>query len=158
MVRATAAALVCIVTAAIGHQSAGGTIPTAVVVAAFAGSVLVAWLLSARRITAGQLAGLLILCQVCVHLACSTDEMSMSVGMIAAHLAATVVSATLLARGEALVWHLAERLGLRGLPIVLHSASNPFWSPLTPVPATRSLRDVRLRHTRVERGPPSGCS
>jgi hypothetical protein len=154
--RSLAVALVCTAAASFGHASAGGTIPTSAVAVVFAGAATVAWLLSARRVTPGQLVGLLVLCQVCVHLGCSTGEMTMSVPMLAAHAAATALSALTLARGEAFVWHLAERLGLRVSPHQLLVMSVPFWRPPAPVVETRSLHDVRLAHSRVERGPPNG--
>jgi hypothetical protein len=151
-----AAALACVATAATGHASAGGTIGATAVLASFAGSAAVAWLLSARRVTPGQLVGLLILCQVCVHLGCSTGEMRMSASMLAAHALATAASALALARGEAFVWQLAERLGLRVARHDLEIAPIPSWRPLPAVTTTRSLHDVRLAHSRAERGPPSG--
>ncbi|KRC63826.1 hypothetical protein ASE12_03025 [Aeromicrobium sp. Root236] len=156
LVRSTAAALACVAAAAAGHLTAGGTIGTAAVLTTFAGATAIAWLLSARRITPGQLLGLLVLCQVWVHLGCSTGEMHMSASMVAAHALATGVSALVLARGEAFVWQLAERLGLRVTPNGLRVAAIPSWRPLAPVVATRSLHDVRLAHSRAERGPPSG--
>jgi hypothetical protein len=156
LVRSTAAALACVATAATGHFAAGGTIGSTAVLTTFAGAAAIAWLLSARRVTPGQVVGLLILCQVCVHLGCSTGEMTMSASMIAGHVAATAVSALMLARGEAFVWHLAERLGLRVVSHGVEVAPIPSWRPPPPVIATRSLRDVRLAHSRVERGPPSG--
>ena len=156
LVRSTAAALACVATAAVGHASAGGTLGSSAVIAAFGGAAAIAWLLSARRVTPGQLTGLLILCQVCVHLGCSTGEMRMSSSMLIAHAAATAVSALLLARGEAFVWELAERLGLRVTALDLELAPLPSWRPLPPVVATRSLHDVRLAHSRAERGPPNG--
>jgi hypothetical protein len=156
LVRSTAAALACVVAAAAGHFAAGGTLGGAAVLTTFAGAAAVAWPLSARRVTPGQLVGLLVLCQVCVHLGCANREMRMTVPMLAAHVIATAVSALALARGEAFVWHLAERLGLRVAPNHLEVAPIPSWRPLTPVIATRSLHDVRLAHSRVERGPPSG--
>lgn len=122
-----------------------------------AGSALVAGLLSARRVTTGQMVGLLLLCQVCVHLGCSTGEMTMSVSMLAGHVAATALSAACLARGESFVWRLAERLALRAAPLRAVSVVVPTLRPLPPVVATRAPHDVRLAHTRVERGPPSGA-
>jgi hypothetical protein len=148
--------MACVAAAATGHASAGGTLSGAAVLTTFAGAAAVAWLLSARRVTPGQLLGLLILCQVCVHLGCATGEMRMTVPMVAAHVIATAASAVALARGEAFVWQLAERLGIRVAPNRLEVAPIPSWRPLTPVIATRSLHDVRLAHSRAERGPPSG--
>lgn len=156
LVRSTAAALACVAAAAAGHLTAGGTIGTAAVLTTFAGASVVAWLLSARRVTPGQLLGLLVLCQVWVHLGCSTGEMRMSAPMVAAHVLATAVSAVALARGEAFVWQLAERLGLRVAPHGLRAAAIPSWRPAAPVVVARSLQDVRLAHSRAERGPPSG--
>ena len=156
LVRSTAAALACVATAATGHATAGGTLGATSVLATFAGAAAVAWLLSARRVTPGQMVGLLVLCQVVVHLGGSTGEMQMSLTMIVAHVAATAVSALALARGEAFVWHLAERLGLHVAPHDVVVAAIPSWRPLPPVVATRALHDVRLAHSRAERGPPSG--
>jgi hypothetical protein len=82
--------------------------------------------------------------------------MRMSASMLIAHAAATAASALLLARGEAFVWQLAERLGLRVAPHGFELAPIPSWRPLPPVITKRSLRDVRLAHSRAERGPPSG--
>jgi hypothetical protein len=126
------------------------------VVTAFGGAAAIAWLLSARRVTPGQMVGLLVLCQVGVHLGCSTGDMTMSVAMIAGHVAATAVSVLALARGEAFVWQLAKRLGLRVAAPLVPVAPIPFWRPATPVARTGSLQDVRLVHSRIERGPPSG--
>ncbi len=156
LVRSAAAALACVAVAATGHATAGGTLGAVAVLATFVGAAAVAWLLSARRVTPGQIVGLLILCQVCVHLGGSTDEMRMSAAMIAAHVAATAISALALARGEAFVWQLAERLGLRVHAHGLDVAAIPTWRPLAPVVAPRSLHDVRLAYSRAERGPPSG--
>ncbi|KQV76609.1 hypothetical protein ASC61_17265 [Aeromicrobium sp. Root344] len=156
LVRSTAAALACVVAAAGGHLSAGGALGAVAVLVTFVGAAAVAWLLCARRVTPGQTVGLLILCQVCVHLGGSSGEMRMSASMIAAHVLATAVSALALARGEAFVWQLAERLGLRVAPHGLRVVAIPSWRPVAPVIAARSLHDVRLAHSRVERGPPSG--
>jgi hypothetical protein len=121
---------------------------------AFLGAALIAWLLSAQRVTGGQLIGLLVLCQVCVHFGSSTSSMNMSTLMVATHVVATIVSAALLTRGEALVWHLAERLGLRAVPALLHVVAVRAARPLSLVHRTRSLTNVLLAHSRVERGPP----
>lgn len=156
IVRSTGAALACVAAAATGHAAAGGTIGAAAAVTTFGGAAAIAWLLSARRVTPGQMIGLLVLCQVGVHLGCSTGDMTMSVAMIAGHVAATVVSALALARGEAFVWQLAERLGLRVASQIVQVAPIPFWRSVTPAVATGSLHDVRREHSRIERGPPSG--
>lgn len=156
IVRSTAAATVCVTTATVAHTCAGGVMSPATLLAVFGGSAAVAGVLSVRRATMGQMIGLLVLCQVGVHLGASSGEMSMSVLMLAGHLAATAVSALVLARGEAYVWRLAERLGLRAIASI-RVVTLPFWLPPAAVVAPRSLHDVRLTHLRVERGPPSGC-
>lgn len=154
LVRSVTAAFVCTVTAALGHLAGGGVIPTEVASIAFAGAALVAWLLSVRRVTGGQLVGLLVLCQVCVHLGSSTSSMNMSSLMLATHVVATIVSAALLTRGEALAWHLAERLGLRAVPALVRVHAVPAARPVAPVHSSRSLTNVFLAHSRIERGPP----
>jgi hypothetical protein len=153
--RSTAAALVCVVAAALGHHSAGGALPPGAVVSVFAGSAAVAWLLSARRLTATQLLGLLVLCQVVVHLGASDGEMTMGATMVGAHVAATAVSVLALARGEAFVWSLAERLALRVAPLLQVVRELPVLTD-GPVPnaTPRSRRDVHLAHSRWLRGPP----
>ncbi|MET0931089.1 MAG: hypothetical protein ABWX74_16330 [Aeromicrobium sp.] len=156
VLRSLAAALVCVTAAAVGHRSAGGALPAEAVLAVFAGSATVAWLLSARRVTATQLLGLLALCQICVHLGASPDDMVMGTGMLVAHVAATAASLAALSGGEALVWHLAERLGLRLAPRLHAAVVIPSLRPLLAVVAPRSLRDVRLAHSRSLRGPPVG--
>jgi hypothetical protein len=156
LVRSVAAALVCVVAAAVGHHTAGGALPAEAVLAVFTGSAAVAWLLSARRVTPAQLLGLLALCQICVHLGASSDEMVMGAGMVVAHVAATAVSVAVLAWGEAFVWHVAERLGLRLAPLLRTAGVIPSLRPLVAVVAARSLRDVRLTHSRSLRGPPVG--
>lgn len=126
------------------------------VLAVFLGAGVVAWLLSSRRVTVGQMVGLLVLCQVCVHLGTGAGDMAMGAGMLAAHLAATVVSAVALARGEALAWHLAERLGLRLVPVAIVPSVVPTRRAPVAVRRPWSLVDVRLTHSRVLRGPPYG--
>lgn len=154
LARSVAAALACVTAAALGHLSAGGTMPAAAAVSAFGGSAAVAWLLSARRVTSSQLLGLLVLCQVVVHLGASGHEMTMGAGMIAAHLAATAVSVLALSRGEAFVWRLAERLALRVAPL-LRAVLAPATRPLRVAHvAPRVRHDVRLAHSRWLRGPP----
>lgn len=128
--------------------------PAVAVLSVFAGSAAIAWLLSARRVTPSQLLGLLVLCQVVVHLGASQGDMVMGGAMIAAHVAATAVSVLALARGEALVWRLAERLVLRAVPLLRAVAATAANRRIAAVTRTRSRRDVRLAHSRSLRGPP----
>jgi len=156
LVRATATALVCVTAAAVGHHAAGGALPAGAVLAVFAGSAAVAWLLTARRVTPGQLLGLLALCQIGVHLGTSSDEMTMGTAMIAAHVAATLASVVVLAHGERFVWELAQHLGLRVVPLLRRAFAVPSLRPPVPAVAPRSLHDVFLAHSRSLRGPPVG--
>lgn len=153
-VRSVAAALVCVTAAAVGHLAGGGALPAPAVVAVFTGSALVAWTLSSRRLTPSQLLGLLVLCQVGVHLAAAPDHMTMGPAMVAAHAMATAVSVMVLAHGEHFVWHLAERIGLRLLPRLRQGLMIPSPRPALSVVTPRSLSDVRLAHSRSLRGPP----
>ena len=156
LIRSLTIALVCTANAACAHLFAGGIVPASAVVVLFGGATSVAWLLSSRRVTTGQMVGLLVLCQVWVHLGCSMGSMNMSPSMLATHAAATALSAVMLARGEAFVWRIAERLGLRLRPYVLRVAPVPSVVITRPVATVRSLQDVRLAHSRSLRGPPYG--
>lgn len=154
LVRSAVAGLVCMVTAALGHVAGGGVIPTSTALAAFGGATLIAWLLSSHRLTGGQLVGLLVLCQVGVHLGSATSSMSMSAPMVATHVLATAASAILLMRGEALVWQVTERLGLRAVPMLAAVLTAPLPLHAVVVLRTRVLTKILLAHSRIERGPP----
>lgn len=155
--RSLAAALVCVAVATAGHVVAGGGSASAPVLGGvLAGAAALTWCLAARRVTTGQFVGLLLLAQAVVHISCawSSDVASMGAGMLAAHAAATAVSAALLARGEAFLWLLAERVGLRVLPLLLvrtGPAGRPSPRATTDI---RVRHDVTLVHARSERGPP----
>lgn len=154
LVRSVSAALVCTITAALGHVVGGGVIPTETALIVFLGAALITWLLSVHRVTGGQLVGLLVLCQVFVHFGSSMSSMNMSALMVAMHVVATVISATLLTRGEALAWQLAERLGVRALPALVRIHAIPAARPAAPAHRRRRLINVILAYSRVERGPP----
>ena len=130
--------------------------PAAAAVAVFAGATPIVWFLSSRRITPGQMIGLLLLCQVLVHLGAPQADMSMGPTMLGGHLVATAVSALVLGRGESFVWQLARRLALRVAPLLRPVPPVPSVRLLPPVSEPRSLRDVRLVHSRSLRGPPVG--
>lgn len=157
MTRSIAAALACVAVAAIGHASAGGHLSGVAVLAVFAAGATITWMLSTRQVTTSQILGLLVLCQVGVHFGMTDTAMTMDAQMIAGHIAATAISAALLARGERFVWHIAERLGLRAAPILHTVTAVPSLRPLVPVLAPRSLHDVLLAHSRSLRGPPVGA-
>ncbi|MCW2829487.1 MAG: hypothetical protein JWP31_179, partial [Aeromicrobium sp.] len=96
-----------------------------------------------------------LLCQVSVHVGAGAADMTMSTGMLGAHVSAMVVSVILLARGEAFVWRLAERLGIAATSSIVVAAL-PHTVAHGPVVAHRARCDVRLTHSRVVRGPPTG--
>ena len=166
-VRASAAASVVVMLASAAHAGAGGAAPATGPL--LLGTALVApicWLLSGRRLTVGRLATLLTVAQLPIHLALSalpTEHTghhgipglaaSGSLGdealMLAAHIAAALAAAWLLARGEAILWRVVRRLAPRRLEIVL-----PARRPLL-VPAARRYA-VRRRpwSARLSRGPP----
>jgi len=156
LARSIAAALVCVVAACAGHLSGGGQMPAAAAAVVFAGAAPIAWFLSSRRITPGQMIGLLVLCQVGVHLGAPHADMSMGPAMLAGHVAATLVSAAVLARGERFVWELARLLRLRLAPLLHLLVPVPSLRPLHAVVAPRSLHDARLVYSRSLRGPPVG--
>ncbi len=158
MVRSVAAAVVCVLVAAIGHTAAAGSLAPSAVVVVFAGSCGVAWMLSARRVTTGQVVGLLVLCQVGVHLAAPHGDMSMGPSMLLGHALATVASAAALARGERFAWALAERLGLRAAPLLRPAVVPVRQRPALPVVGLHVRHDVTLTHSLWSRGPPVGSS
>ncbi len=158
LVRSFTIAALCAATAASAHIVAGGEVPVSAVMVLFVGASAVAWLVASRRVTSGQIVGLLLLCQVVVHLTCSMGSMAMSLTMLAMHAVATAVSALVLARGERFVWRVAERLGLRARPHLPGFLAVPSRTELVPIAVVRSLQDLRLAHSRTLRGPPFGCS
>jgi len=158
IVRAGAVALVCTATAALAHLSAGGEIPVSAMASLFVAAACVAWSVAGRRVTPGQLVGLLVLCQVAVHLGCSTGSMVMSATMVATHAFATAASTLILSKGEELVWRVAERLTLRRWPPIEQFTPPATRPVLVTTDSTRSLRDVRLTYSRALRGPPISAS
>ncbi len=156
LVRSLVIGVFCTATATFAHVSAGGEIAAVAAVIVFAGASAVAWALSSRRVTPGQMVGLLVLCQLCVHLGCSMGTMNMSAWMLATHATATAVSALALAWGEAFVWRLAQQLAIRLRPTVISVALVPSHPALMPAAAPRALHDVRLAYSRSLRGPPYG--
>jgi len=142
--------------AAAGHVVAGGSVAAGVLIGVALGAGGLTWCLASRRLTIGQLVGLLLLAQAVVHVSCAwtDDQMSMGAGMIAAHAVATAASAGLLARGEGFLWLLADRVGLRARPLLLGFTALVGRPQPRPVARTRARHDVTLAHTRSERGPP----
>ncbi|WP_285777068.1 MFS transporter [Microtetraspora sp. NBRC 13810] len=176
LARSAAFSVVCVALAALGHGLAGGTGPAAWAVAA-GGTVvmLLATATAGRERSAAVISVGLIATQLFLHelfaLDGSTASLSThlhgggsglgeSVGMLAAHLTATLITGWWLARGEAALWSLLRRLGsavTRRLGALLRrTGSAP--RPLPPVPAAgrrpAASPAAVLRHTVIRRGPP----
>lgn len=121
LLRVSAASIIALTLALAGHTLGGGETSSPVVILIVLGVVsAAAWLLSTRRLTTGQIVGLLLIAQIAVHLGClvGTTTSSLSAAMVAGHLVATAVTAVVLSRGESFLWIMAERLGLRVIPLL----------------------------------------
>lgn len=68
------------------------------------------WGLTARRLGAGPLLGLLILAQAAVHLACTSGDASAGSAMVVGHLVGTAVSLVVLMWGERALLAVADRV------------------------------------------------
>jgi hypothetical protein len=171
--RATAFSVVCVTLAVLGHVAAGGSGPAAWAVGAGGSAVMaVTMLLAGReRSTATISIGLSAL-QLVLHELFAFGGpagislvphshgkgLGESLGMLVAHLTATLITGWWLARGEAALWALLRsarhRLGamFRLLRAPQAVVSLPYsTSPSgTPLPA----RAVLLRHSVSRRGPP----
>ncbi|TKK85399.1 MFS transporter [Herbidospora galbida] len=167
-------AAVCVVLAAGGHQAAGGDGPT---LGALAIGMLTvfggAFALAGRERSLGVIGGVQVAAQFLLHelftegqtarvlIGPLTDPdhdhggLGVSLGMVLAHLTASLVTAWWLARGEAALWAVLRRLGV-GAWRVLKAPPVPALPRQTRVRAAAvALSPVRpLRHAVVRRGPP----
>ncbi|NAS20675.1 MFS transporter [Herbidospora sp. NEAU-GS84] len=172
--RSVSFAAVCVVLAALGHQAAGGDGPTVGALAvAMLGAFGAAFALAGRERSPGVIAGVQVAAQVVLHelftegqtarvlIGPLTDPghdhggFGVSVGMVLAHLTASLVTAWWLARGEAALWAVLRRLGV-GAWRVLRTPPVPALPRQVRVRAAFVLpAHVRpLRHAVVRRGPP----
>lgn len=153
--RTAAGATISTVTALVAHDLAGGSVPPGIAVALLLGATCVAWSVTAERTSLSQIVGLLVLCQAVVHLGCAGtgDVMVGGPAMLLGHLAATILSATLLRRGERWAWRLASTLALRPLRMLVVASPPAPTRAAAPQPAP-SLRSVGRRRTTSVRGPP----
>lgn len=155
-----AASLGCVLAALTAHAASGGVAAPGTVVAACVVSGALAWRIAGVRLTNLQLLGLLVLCQVGVHMASMAASPhtggSMGVSMLLTHAGATAISLLALSRGESFVWAVAEMFALRPLRLLLHRhADLPARTTAVSIPATRPRRVHATRVTPV-RGPPTG--
>lgn len=91
------------------HLVAGGTVSPAPVAGVALGAGVAAGALARRRLTTGQLFGLLLLGQVALHLLAAQDAPH-TLTMVAAHGVATLVSLVALRRAEDLWWCVADAI------------------------------------------------
>ncbi len=108
VLRPALVALVVAACAATAHTAAGGDASAPASAGVAAGAALAAVLLRGRRLTTGQLLGLLGLGQVALHLAQPTA--SHDLAMVSAHAAATLASLLVLRHAEDSWWALADRV------------------------------------------------
>ncbi|MFC6087108.1 MFS transporter [Sphaerisporangium aureirubrum] len=178
LARSAVFTVVCVALAVLGHRVAGGTGPEWWAVGAGGGAVTVLTTLVAGRerspltitlFLVGTQAGLHQLLGASaggsalnLHLA-HGDGLGADIGMLVAHLTATLITGWWLARGESALWSVLRRVGalaVHGLRRVLALLSGgPAGGPygraprpprhLRPLPARRELRDSVRR-----RGPP----
>jgi hypothetical protein len=178
LTRATVFAGVCVTLATVGHAAvARATVSPWAIGLGFAAVLAVAWVLTAAERSLATILGGLLGGQFAFHALFTTGHPAPaaahhagqqtlvtgdhgSTSMTLAHVAAAVVSAWWLRRGERAVWRLARR--------VAAVATRPLWArPAAPEPAlfappARAFsrtsaarpRSATLRHSVVRRGPP----
>ncbi|MFC4585977.1 MFS transporter [Sphaerisporangium corydalis] len=179
LTRSAAFTVVCVTLAVLGHRAAGGSGPATWTVAAGAVAVSVLTVLLAGRERSPQtVIAFLVGTQVLLHQLFGLSGVTGSplgvhlshgqglgadIGMVVAHLTATLITGWWLARGEAALWSLVRGLGalamsrLRHLVVLLddEGVSGP-GRPVARAPRRLGLGRARreLRHTVSRRGPP----
>lgn len=170
LARSAAFAAVCVALAAVGHLAGGGDGPALGALGlGTAGVFAGAYALAGRERSHGVIAGLLVGMQALLHELFTEGQtarvlidpdhghggLGVSVGMILAHLTASLVAAWWLARGEAALWAVLRRLGV-GAWRVLAAPRVPALPRQVRVRATAvPFSSVRpLRHAVIRRGPP----
>ena len=143
LLRVLAASTIAVALALGSHKVGGGHIASGSFIGVlFALVTAITWFLSSRRLTPTQIVGLLLLTQIAVHLSCvfGAQMVSWGTGMVAGHLLGTALTATILARGEQFLWALAERLGLRVIPLLNHDRLLPSPHGIGELPAYEERR------------------
>lgn len=170
--RAVAFSAVCVTLAAVGHLAAGGSGPEpwAMVAGTTVVTALATLLAGRERSTATISVGLSAM-QLFLHELFAYGDpsgisltahphgqgLSEGLGMLIAHLTATLITGWWLARGEAALWSLLRAAGRR-----LGAVLRLIFSPVTPAVLPRAAFPVAvpvpvrgvLRHTVSRRGPP----
>jgi hypothetical protein len=183
LARSTVFAVVCLTLACVAHWFAGGASPTPQVL--LSGGLVVMTItaaLAGRERSPGTVVGLLVAAQAFLHWSLGRVDMpvslpllghgpgslpqehglSVSVGMLVAHLTAALLTGWWLCRGEAALWSVLRGIGayaMRHLAVLLALLRQD----VTPAPGAPSMRaepaicpacDRVLRHVVVRRGPP----
>lgn len=139
-------------TAALAHVLAGGRVDPVALLLVALGATAVGLVLVPRRITPGQLLGLMLLGQAAVHLGAGSEAGHAVGPMLLAHVSASVVSLWAATRAERWLLELADRLPRVARPAVVPVPA-VVGLPVAHVPWTRGGLDPRAE---VEgRGPPS---
>jgi len=170
LIRTAAFAAVCVILAAGAHALGGGSRPGSWAAGPGLGGVFVlALILSARERSTGVVNTALVVSQlglhelfgggdgtgyVAVHL--HGQGLGDALGMLLAHLTATILTGCLLARGEAALWAVLRRLTRRLVLLPRPAAVPPKRSaaPVRPVPVRPTRAGSFLRHSVTRRGPP----
>lgn len=168
LIRTAAFAAVCVLLAAAAHWLAGGSRPAPhtlllglggvfVLAAALCGrersQAQVGWLLTAAQFGLHELYGSDGTGYVAAHLH-GQQGLAEALGMLVAHLTATLLTGWWLSRGEAALWALLRRL-VRRLLLPRPPRTPPAARPLVPVVRVRAVPpDPALRHSVLRRGPP----
>jgi hypothetical protein len=171
LMRAATFSAVCLALAVLGHVAAGGSWPRPWVVAAAGAAVMAtAALLAGRERSAVTISAGLATLQLSLHEVLALGGaagvppphphvrgLGESLGMLVAHLTATLITGWWLARGESALWALLRSVGRRlaavfpllRAPAAVVTPPSPAYAPVTPVPAC-----AVLRHSVSRRGPP----
>ncbi|MFI7134621.1 MFS transporter [Nonomuraea sp. NPDC050153] len=165
LVRAMVFAVVCCGLGALAHLLGGGRVPAPAAAMAFAISFAAAVPVTGRERGTKAILPLLAGAQVVLHLLFSTAPVVVpgghphsglvpDVGMLVAHGLATVMTALWLARGEAALWALLRRLGVRFRLLMCAPHRTPYGTAAVQAVEPAPLRAALLEHSLSGRGPP----
>jgi len=169
--RAAAFSVVCLALAVLGHLAAGGSVPRPWAVAAAGAAVTaMAALLAGRERPPMAIGAGLAALQLSLHEVFALGDaagtslpyshvkgLGESLGMLLAHLTATLITGWWLARGESALWALLRSAGRRlgamfslpRPPVAVAAPPRPAYAPVTFVSPS-----AVLRHFVSRRGPP----
>ncbi|GLX99071.1 MFS transporter [Herbidospora sp. NBRC 101105] len=172
VVRAAVFATVSVVLSVGAHAWAGGSTTATAVLVALTLSFLVGVALAGRERSARVIFPALAGCQAVLHLlfsyAHTVEPMALghhhpttllpSLSMLLTHAWAAGLTALWLARGEALLWALLRRLGVRLLLLLRVAVEPAHPQPATPADRVDIPASAPLRHEISRRGPPGSVS